>query len=118
MLDLVENPEDRFSHNEAHLVTESVLMGSILFRFPEHALCSNDNGGCSDFCLPNEAGGRTCACEEYTELLVDEKTCESRKYCRFRNLRKNLIFANICEFVASRIQSKKHDTFISCLVEK
>ena len=80
MSDLVENPEDRFSHNEAHLVTESVLMGSILFCFPEHALCSNANGGCSDFCLPNEAGGRTCACEEYTELLVDEKTCESRKY--------------------------------------
>ena len=26
-------------------------------------------------------------------------------YCRFGNVRENLIFANICEFVASQVQS-------------
>ena len=29
------------------------------------------------------------------------------KYCRFGNVRENLIFANIREFVASRIQSSR-----------
>ena len=31
MWDLVGNPEDRFSHNEAHLVTDSLDMTSVVY---------------------------------------------------------------------------------------
>ena len=31
-----------------------------------------------------------------------------KRYCRFGNVRENLIFANIGEFVASRIQSSRY----------
>ena len=37
-----------------------------------------------------------------TSPSMDEQPCI---YCRFGNVRENLIFANICEFVASRTQS-------------
>ena len=40
-------------------------------------------------------------------LLFCEKQYIHTVYCRFWNVRENLIFANIREFVASRIQSSR-----------
>lgn len=43
-------------------------------------LCSRNNGLCSTFCFPTPTG-RTCGCQDNTELLSDQKTCEGVSVC-------------------------------------
>ncbi|XP_064615685.1 low-density lipoprotein receptor-related protein 5-like [Liolophura sinensis] len=37
-------------------------------------MCSENNGGCSSFCLPTPSG-RTCACTDRVLLQTDDRTC-------------------------------------------
>ena len=49
-----------------------------LFSFSERNQCENNNGGCSDICLPNSQYGReslTCLCQTGIEINEDKLTC-------------------------------------------
>lgn len=67
------------------------LLKWFTYDFVVNPLCSRNNGLCSTFCFPTPTG-RTCGCQDNTELLSDQKTCEGGKQMFMINKRKASLY--------------------------
>lgn len=51
------------------------LYYTAMFYIAVNALCGDNNGGCSSFCLPSPNAKRFCLCDDQQRLLSDKMSC-------------------------------------------
>ena len=61
-----------------HKKSKQRLFCSVTTSISGNPACATNNGGCSDFCFPTPSY-RSCGCPYFSNLLLDEKTCDNSK---------------------------------------